>query len=502
MSVAPNRRATHRRRAAPAPTPDPLAGARLRPRLTMLDGQACLRLHAASCRILDETGVRVYSPDGLELLRRAGARIDGDLARLSPEMVDWALAAAPRRFDLYRRDGNEVAIRLDGEATAFGPGSDTLRYLDPRSGERRDFRLRDLADCTRLCDALPAIDFVMSMGIPRDVPPARYFRHQYATMLRHTTKPAVVVCDDLADMEAIAAMAAAAVGGMGRLAERPTLLLYSEPSTPLQHSRPATDKLLFCARMRIPVTHSPAPMMGGTAPVTPAGAVALGNAEALSSLVMHQLQQPGAPFLYGHGVHHLDMKEMISVYGAPEFQLARVMAAEMGRFYGLPVWGYSGHSDSKVLDGQAAADAQFSVLIALLAGTNLNHDVGYLESGLAVSPEYIVLTDEIIRMTRAFVAGVQFDDEALAVEAIAAVGPGGEFLSHDHTLRHWRELWVPHFFDRQRLDKWREAGSPILNDRLREYTIDLMNSHRPPPLPAAVESEIAAILRDATSLEP
>ena len=95
------------------------------------------------------------------------------------------------------------------------------RYLDPRSGERRDFRLRDLADCVRLCDALPAIDFVMSMGIPRDVPPARYFRHQYATMLRHTTKPAVVVCDDLADMEAIAAMAAAAVGGMGRLAERP-----------------------------------------------------------------------------------------------------------------------------------------------------------------------------------------------------------------------------------------------------------------------------------------
>ena len=121
------------------------------------------------------------------------------------------------------------------------------------------------------------------------------------------------------------------------------------------------------------------------------------------------------------------------------------------------MWGYSGHSDSKVLDGQAAADAQFSVLIALLAGTNLNHDVGYLESGLAVSPEYIVLTDEIIRMTRAFVAGVQFDDDALAVEAIAAVGPGGEFLSHDHTLRHWRELWVPRFFDRQRLDKWRGA---------------------------------------------
>ena len=496
MSAAPNRRATHRR-AAPAPLPDPLAElGRVRPRLTMLDRDDCLRLHQASCRILHETGVRVYSPAGLALLRQGGARIDGDRAYLSPSLVEWALASAPRRFDLYRRGGDEVAVRLDGQAVAFGPGSDTLRYLDPRRGERRDFRLADLADCYRLCDALPAIDFVMSMGIPRDVPAERYFRHQYATMLRHTTKPTVVVCDNLADMEAIAAMAAAAAGGMDRLAERPTLLLYSEPSTPLQHSRDATDKMLFCARARIPVTHSPAPMMGGTAPVTLAGAVALGNAEALSSLVMHQLQQPGAPFLYGHGVHHLDMKEMVSVYGAPEFQLARVMAAEMGRFYGLPVWGYSGHSDSKVLDGQAAADAQFSVLVALLAGTNLNHDVGYLESGLAVSPEYIVLTDEIIRQTRHFAAGVRLDDEALAVEVIAAVGPGGDFLSHDHPLRHWRELWTPRFFDRQRLDKWRAAGSPIINDRLRQYTIDLMDSHRPPPLPMAVESEIATILGD------
>jgi trimethylamine--corrinoid protein Co-methyltransferase len=236
-------------------------------------------------------------------------------------------------------------------------------------------------------------------------------------------------------------------------------------------------------------------MMGGTAPVTLAGAVALGNAEMLSGLVMHQLQRPGAPFLYGHGVHHLDMKEMISVYGAPEFQLARVMAAEMGRFYRLPVWGYSGHSDSKVLDGQAAADAQFSVLVALLAGTNLNHDVGYLESGLAASPELITLTDEIISQSRRFAAGVRLDDEALALDAIDAVGPGGEFMSHDHTLAHWRELWLPGVvFDRQRLEPWQERGALGLNDRLRERTVALLREHQPEPLPAAVEREVHALL--------
>jgi trimethylamine--corrinoid protein Co-methyltransferase len=346
-----------------------------------------------------------------------------------------------------------------------------------------------------VCDALPEIGFVMSVGVPRDVPTEGYYRHQFATMIQNTTKPIVVVCDGREDIEAIANMAAAAAGGMDKLSQHPTFLVYSEPTTPLQHSLEATDKLLFCAQHKIPITHSPAPMMGGTAPITIAGAVVLGNAEVLSSLVMHQLQNPGAPFLYGHGVHHLDMKEMISVYGAPEFQLARVMAAEMGHFYSLPVWGYAGHSDSKVIDGQAAADAQFSVMVALMAKTNLNHDVGYLESGLANSPEMMVLTDEIIAQTRRFTAGVRLDDEALAVDVIHEVGPGGEFLSTDHTMAHWRDLWLPQVFDRQRLEPWQEKGSPTINDRLREKTIALMDDHQVEPLPDSVIQEIDAILR-------
>ncbi len=465
-----------------------------RPRLSMLTRDDCEQVHQASCRILSRTGVKVYNACGLALLRAAGASIDGDLARLPPELIEAALQTVPHSFTLYRRGAQEPAVVLDGAHSYFGPGSDTLRYLDPRTGQRRDFRLSDVADCVRLCDALPDIGFVMSVGIPRDVPVDRSYRHQFAAMLRHTTKPIVFVCNDRADIEAIGAMAAAAAGGPDALSQYPTLLLYSEPTTPLSHSQEAVDKLLYCAEHRVPLTHSPAPMMGGTAPVTLAGAVALGNAEMLSGLVMHQLQQPGAPFLYGHGVHHLDMKEMISVYGAPEFQLARVMAAEMGRFYRLPVWGYAGHSDSKVLDSQAAADTQMSVLVALLAGTSLNHDVGYLESGLAASPELIVLADEIISASRRLAAGVRLDPEALALDAIHAVGPGGEFMSHDHTLAHWRELWLPRLFDRQRLEPWLERGARSLETRLKEKTLAILDEHQAPPLPAAVDQELDHIL--------
>lgn len=467
---------------------------KLRPELKMLHQEDCLQIHQTSCEILEKTGVEIHHPEAVDLLRDAGAVVSEELVKIPPSLIEQALASVPSSFNLYQRGTDKAAIRLDGENVYFGSGSDTLRYLDPRTGERRPFMLGDVADCVRVCDSLPEIDFVMSMGVPADVPADKHYRYQFATMIRNTTKPIVVVCNDLADFQAIVKISALVAGGMEKLSQYPNILLYSEPSTPLRHSREATDKLLYAAQHAIPVTHSPAPMMGGTAPVTLAGAVALGNAEMLSGLVLHQLKNPGAPFLYGHGVHHLDMKTMISVYGAPEFQLARVMAAEMGRFYKLPVWGYAAHSDSKVIDGQAAVDAQFSVSIALLARTNLNHDVGYLESGLTHSPEMMVLTNEIITMNRKFAEGVCIDAESLAVDVIAGVGPGGNFTTHDHTMKHWRELWMPKIFNRQRLDKWSSQGSKNINAVLREATIALLDNYQEKPLPETVDREIEAIL--------
>jgi trimethylamine--corrinoid protein Co-methyltransferase len=248
------------------------------------------------------------------------------------------------------------------------------------------------------------------------------------------------------------------------------------------------------AEQTLPIVHSPAPMMGGTAPVTLAGGLVLGNAEVLSSLVMHQLRHQGAPFVYGSGLHHMDMKTTISVYGAPEFQLARITVAEMGRYYGLPTWGYAGHSDSCAMDEQAAADAAFSVLVALLGGNNLVHDVGYLEAGLTSSPEMIVFTAEVISMMRRFMGGVSLDAESLALEVIHEVGPGGDFLTARHTLRHFRELWQPSLFDRRRSEDWMAAGGPRLGARLRDKTLDLLQSHESEPLADSVREEVRTIL--------
>ncbi len=458
----------------------------------------CESIHRASLEILRRTGVRVYHRAALDLLRQAGAIVTGDnLARFPPGLVEWAVRQVPSRIVLCRRGTGESALRLEGDEVYFGTGSDCLHMLDPRTKEHRPFTTADVIACIRLVDALPEMAFCMSMGIPSDGGPGSHYRRQFALMLEHTAKPIVFVCNDRADCEAIVAMAAAAAGGMRPLRLNPTLLLYSEPSTPLRHSETATDKLLYLAETGLPVTHSPAPMMGGTAPVTLAGGLALGNAEVLSSLVMHQLKRSGAPFVYGVQGHHLDMRTMISVYGAPEYQLGRALSAEMARFYGLPIWGNAGMSDACVVDEQAAIDSAVSVLGALLTRTHLAHDVGYLEGGLTTSPEMIVLTAENIAMMRHFAQGAALDAETLALDVIQRVGPGGDFLWQPHTARHFREYWQPRLFSRQRLDDWIESGKKRLGDRLRDKTIALMESHRPEPLSRAAQAEIDAILQRA-----
>jgi trimethylamine--corrinoid protein Co-methyltransferase len=467
------------------------------PRFGMLTREQCETIHRASLEILRRTGVRVYHDEALNLLRQTDAvLIDGNLVRFQPGLVEWALAQAPSRIPLCRRGSDEVIAPLEGRIVSFGTGSDCLTYLDPRTEERRPFTSTDVVDCVHVVDAMPEMQFCMSMGIPCDVGSNPY-RAQFAMMLEHTTKPIVFVCNDRADCEAIVAMASAAAGGIEQLRINPSLLLYSEPSSPLRHSETAIGKVLYMAEQNLPIVHSPAPVQGGTAPVTLGGALAMANAEVLSGLVIHQLKRAGAPMVYGCGMHQLDMKTTISVYTSPDFVLARIAVAEMGRFYGMPTWGYAGDANSCVVDEQAATEATFSIMAALLAGSNLTHDVGYLESGKTTSPEMIVLCDEIISMLRHFVAGISFDDESMAMDVIHQVGPDGDFLSTKHTLQHFRHMWRPALFSRLGGEAWARVGSKRLGEILREKTLSIIEEHQPEPLDDNVRAEVEYVLKNS-----
>ncbi len=465
------------------------------PRFEMLTREQCEKVHRSSLEILRRTGVRVYHDEALELLRQTDAvTIDGNLVRFQPGLVEWAITQPPSRVSLCRRGSDEVLVPLEGRIASFGTGSDCLTYLDPRTGERRPFLSADVIDSIHIVDAMPEMQFCMSMGIPSDVGDNPY-REQFAMMLEHTSKPIVFVCDDRADCEAIVGMASASAGGIEKLRLNPSLLLYAEPTSPLRHSETALGKLLYMAEQNLPIVYSPAPVQGGTAPITVGGAMAMANAEILSGLVIHQLKRAGAPIVYGSGMHQLDMKTTISVYTSPEFVLARVMVAEMGRFYGMPTWGYAGDANSCVVDEQAATEATFSIMAALLAGNNLTHDIGYLESGLTTSPEMIVLCDEIISMLRRFMGGVSLDETSMAMDTIHQVGPDNDFLSSEHTFQNFRRVWQPNLFSRLQGEAWSMEGGKRLSEHLQEKTISIMEKHQPEALDDSIREEIDYILK-------
>jgi len=386
---------------------------------------------------------------------------------------------------------------LEGTRVYFGTGSDCPNFLDPETGAHRKFTQADLISGYRLCDALPNIHFVMSLGIPSDVDPMLLYDFQMALMLEHTTKPVVFVTNDRASCQRAIDMAAAVAGGHEALAEQQHILLYSEPSSPLQQSETAVDKLLLMAEYRLPVVHSPGPLMGGTAPITMAGGLVMSLAEILSGLVVHQLKRRGAPFVFGAGLHHMDMSAAQICYSSPEFQLTKAAIAQLGRWYDIPTWGYAGCSDAKVVDEQAALEAMLSVIMAKLSGANLVHDVGYMESGLTTSFEMIVLTDELVAMTDHIMKGIEVSDDTLLVDELDRVGPGGHFLDTKETLNRFHDFWFPGLLDRKIRPQWLEAGSTTLGQRLNARVKEIVEEYRPRPLDPGKKQEVQQVLANA-----
>jgi trimethylamine--corrinoid protein Co-methyltransferase len=285
------------------------------------------------------------------------------------------------------------------------------------------------------------------------------------------------------------------VGGESALRANPIAIHYAEPISPLIHSPMGLRKLLFCADHHLPVVYVSGMSAGATTPATLAGGLALGSAECLSGLVIHQLASPGAPFIYGANVSVIDMGTMGYVYGGPEFPLTNAALADMARYYRLPVWGLAGASDAKCLDAQAGMEAMLSVLMAVLSRGNLVHDVGYIEQGLTSSMEMVTVVDEMVAMARMIFRGIPTDREHTAVDVIDEVGPGGQFLDSEHTARFFRtDHFLTRLLDRNPFDTWQRNGSKTLEDRANEKVREILATYQPAPLSDAAQQVIGEVL--------
>ncbi len=468
------------------------------PKFRILDNRQIERIHHAVLRILDEVGVRVNHPEALDLLAGHGARImDHHLVRIPSFLVEDAIASAPANLVICDRNQTPV-MELGGRRSYFGTGTDLPRTVDLKTREIRDTRADDIITSTIISDALPNIDFIGSYGLPGDVPTGLHYIRCFQLEAENSIKPIFFTAESVVDLAVIWEMACIIAGGPEALADRPFLISYNEPTSPLAHSKEALGKLMFCARNRIPVNYAPALLAGSTGPVTLAGALVVAVAEALSGLVIHQLTRKGAPISSGVAATTMDMLEATVSYTSPEFRLTHSACADLFHHYGLPVWGTAGCSDSQYPDLQTGAEYGFTLLNAALDGANLIHDCGYLGQGFVASPELIIFADETIGMVKRYLRGFEIDSEHLALDVIKQVGPGGNFLQEKHTLDFFmQEHWQPRIFNRKNLANWIKDGQKKTDDKLLAKAREILDTHQPEPLAAQIKSGLDSIWKEA-----
>jgi trimethylamine--corrinoid protein Co-methyltransferase len=449
------------------------------------------RIHAAVIEILERVGIEVHDEKARQLLVKGGGKADGIRVRLPEHLVQWALDVVPKRITLCDRNG-KVAIRAWGYNSYWGGGSDCLNILDHRTGQRRRPLLTDVKEAIVLQDALSEVDFIMSAVLPSDVDQQIYDRYQMEVMLNYTTKPIVYVTPDFAGCQRAVEMCEIVAGGADAFQRNPFAICYINVTSGLIANAEALQKCMFLAEKGHPMLYIPINAGGVNCPVTTAGCLATLYAGVLLGIVLAQLVNEGTPVgTTGWNGGPYNLQTMVGNYVLADEQ---GVSTSMGKYYNLPVFGLAGSTDSKVLDQQCAFEATMSLFSALFAGANINHDLGFMDSGLQYSFQLLAMCNEWLSFLRAATVGVPVTDEDLGLDVVEELGPTGDYLSHEHTLRNFKRAYNSKLFDKRVYSQWQERGATTMEQRAAAWVDKLLVSHTPQELPPDVQRDIKKIV--------
>ncbi|MBL7065286.1 MAG: trimethylamine methyltransferase family protein [Anaerolineae bacterium] len=471
------------------------------PQFRVLSDRQIEKVYQATLECLNRTGVNVRNAEARDMLAAVGARVDSVRVRVPPHIIQDAVAANPRSFTLWGRDGNH-RIQVVPDRVYFGPGPTCTYFVDPETGERRKVRRGDPGLTARVCDGLDNIDYVMGLGLIDDVHHRLAPVYEFAEMIANTGKPVLPWAYAVENVSDIYQIALAVAGSEEALRRRPFFALFSTFQAPLVHTDHDLANVLWAAERDIPIVYLGGGTAGATAPVTGAGTLVISLAGALSGLAIIQLKKRGAPVCIGGVPQPMDLRTARPAYGGPEMSLYSAAFSDISRYLGLPFMGTAGASEAKALDLQAAIESTIQVVLSGLSGATLVHDVGFLDCADIGSLEMLVMNDEIIAMVRRIMRGVEVSDDTLMLDLIDRIGPGGEFMSAKETAKRCRaEIWTPALTDRDPWVNWEAFGSPTMHDRIKARVREILATHEPPPLPEGAAEKIEAILKRAEARE-
>jgi len=467
-----------------------------KPRTTFLSREEIEAIHNASLRVLEKTGIKVMSEIALDILKKAGANVDYGTNRvtLPRQLVEEALKMPPRTI-IYGARNPRYDFVLNKKEPHFCPTGDPPFILDWKTGQRRYSTAEDIANCAVIADYLDHAQLTWVMGTPTEVPGPMQHLVGICTCLRNTEKHLEDEALDARAAQYQVEIATAIVGDSKRLREKPIYSAVQCPFSPLTYDKGITEAAIELGKAGIPVVLYPLPLLGATAPATPAGTMVVANADVLGGLVIQELASPGAPVVYcaGAGVvnfHTGDQNE------SPEDPLMHLGLGQLACYYDLPDEREVFYGASKLLSQQSRHYRVEAMLTHMSSEPVPDIILGLGGLGGTTSPEAMVIDNEIVDYALRFTQGIEVNDETLAVDVIDKAGPGGHFLGEKHTLKHFRERWMPRL-DVDSLETWEKEGIKSLGELAHEKVKEILATHKPALLPEDVDREISRILKRA-----
>ena len=464
-------------------------------RLEILTPQEVKKIHDATLWIIEKVGVRFPSKRALDIWAAHGAEVDHEkmVIRAKPELLEAALKTCPSAYSLAARDPQQD-LPLDGNHVFVGTDGCGVEVIDIRTGLRRTSCLQDVRDISRIADATEEVAFHWVPVSAQDMSSETRGLHEIKAIWENSTKH-VQTESIYNEREARAAieMAALIAGGKDKLRQRPVLSLMQCSAPPLGHDGGSLDAALVAAEYGLPTGFMTMAANLTTGPATLAGNLAVGNAEVISGTALIQLAYPGAPVFYAAAQTASDLRTGAYTGGGPEDFLYGAATNVLSDFYNIPLSMGSFATGAKEPNWQAGIENSLSTFMASIVMSDMLLGVGFLHGSRIWSFAEMMMDCEIFSIIHKTMQGIIVDDETLALDTIAAVGPGGNFLSQKHTLKHMRELFLPQFMDRRPFNEWE-----IKKDDARDWALakarNILDTHHPDPLEEKIPIEMAKII--------
>ena len=465
-------------------------------KLEILTTEDVQKIHNATLQIIEKVGVRFPSKRALEIWAANGAEVDYEkkIVRVKPQIIEDAIKKAPPAYKLAARDPQQD-LQLDGNHVNLGTDGCGVEVIDIHTGEKRTSCLQDVRDIARIADATEEVAFHWVPVSAQDTPVEARGLHELKAVWENSTKH--VQTESIYNVEEAKAaieMAALLVGGKGNLRERPVLSLMQCTAPPLGHDGGSLDAALLAAEVGIPTGFMTMAACATTGPTTMAGNLAVGNAEVIAATALLQLAFPGAPVFYAAAQTASDLRTGAYTGGGPEDFLFGAATNVLADFYNIPLSMGAFATGAKEPNWQAGLEGAMSSFMASVVMSDMLLGCGFLHGSRIWSFAEMMMDCEIFSIVHKMMGGIEVNDETLAMESIANVGPGGHYLAQKHTRNHMRELFMPKFMDRRPYADW-ETKKDDARDWALARARKTLQEHQPDPLDEKISKELERIIK-------